>query len=304
MTLDPGDPGLFPPQAVVSVKALACEIPARTGLPLSRFSTREIALEVVRRGIVTAISGATVWRWLRSDVIRPWRYRSWIFPRDPDFETKAGRVLDLYQRMWNNEPLGDGDYVVCADEKPSIQARVRIHASEPAAPKRAARIEHEYERGGALTYIAAWDVLRARIFGRCEKRSGIKPFERLVKLIMTQEPYRSARRVFLIMDNGSSHRGQPCIERLTKAWPNLVPVHLPVHASWLNQAEIYFSIVQRKVLTPNDFPSLQAVAQRLLDFQDHYGRTAKPHKWKFTRQDMRKILDRLRDDLEALRLAA
>ena len=304
MTLDPGDPGLSPPQVTVSVKALACEIPARTGLPLSRFSTRELALEVVRRGIVTAISGATVWRWLRSDVIRPWRYRSWIFPRDPDFETKAGRVLDLYQRMWNNEPLGDGDYVVCADEKPSIQARVRIHASEPAAPKRAARIEHEYERGGALTYIAAWDVLRARIFGRCEKRSGIKPFERLVKLIMTQEPYRSARRVFLIMDNGSSHRGQPCIERLTKAWPNLVPVHLPVHASWLNQAEIYFSIVQRKVLTPNDFPSLQAVAQRLLDFQDHYGRTAKPHKWKFTRQDMRKIHDRLRDDLEALRLAA
>src|ERR1039458_6691856 len=85
----------------------------------------------------------------------------------------------------------------------------------------------------------------------------IKPFDRLVEQVMSQEPYMSAKRVFWIIDNGSSHRGERCIRRLQKAWPNIVPVHLPVHASWLNQIEIYFSVVQRKVLTPNDFCSLK-----------------------------------------------
>ena len=115
------------------------------------------------------------------------------------------------------------------------------------------RVEHEYERGGALAYIAAWDVHRAKIFGRCEPTTGIAPFGRLVDEVMSQPPYCSARRVFWIVDNGSSHRGQPAVARLQERWPGHVLVHTPVHASWLNQIEIYFSIIQRKVLTPNDF---------------------------------------------------
>ena len=145
-----------------------------------------------------------------------------------------------------------------------------------------ARVEHEYGRGGAWAYLAALDVHRAKVFGRCEHTIGIEPFGRLVSQVMTQDPYRTARRVFWIFDNGSSHRGEPCVQRLTAAFPNLVPVRSPVHASWLNQIEIYFSIVERKALTPNEFSSLE----RLLDFQHYYEALATPFDWKFTRDDL------------------
>ena len=283
----------FPPVVEMEVKALACQLPRESGVPLSRFSNTEIAREIVSRGIVASISGATVWRWLGEDAIRPWQHRSWIFPRDPDFQEKAERVLDLYQGIWQGEPLGPDEYVISADEKTSIQARSRKHAIIGPGPAESMRVEHEYERKGSLAYLAAWDVRRAKLFGRCEVKSGIKPFGRLVEQLMSQEPYRSARRVFLIIDNGSSHRGERCIKRLQKAWPSIVPVHLPVHASWLNQIEIYFSVVQRKVLTPNDFCSLTMVEDRILQFQQHYELMAKPFEWKFTRDDLAKLVSKL-----------
>ena len=155
--------------------------------------------------------------------------------------------------------------MVSSDEKTSIQARVRCHESLPASPGRTKRVEIEYERGGALQYLAAWDVHRAKVFGRCEPATGIEPFGRLVEQVMTTEPYASARRVFWVVDNGSSHRGNVACERLTKRWSNAQLVHVPVHASWLNQVEIYFSVVQRKVLTPNEFSDLAEIESRLQD---------------------------------------
>lgn len=192
--------------------------------------------------------------------------------------------------------------MISADEKTSIQARIRPHPSAPPRAGQAMRVEHEYSRGGALAYLAAWDVHRARVFGRCEATTGIKPFGRLVEQVMSQEPYRSARRVFWIVDNGSSHRGTASVVRLQSAWPNLVLVHLPVHASWLNQIEIYFSVVQRKVLTPNDFASLADVAARLFAFEQHYEAIAQPFAWKFTRQDLSRLMDSLSasQELEAV----
>ena len=272
---------------------MACELPWRSGVPLSRFTHDDVAREVIQRGIVAQISGTTVWRWLSQDAIRPWQHRSWIFPRDPDFAAKAARVLDLYQGIWENEPLDEDDCVISADEKTSIQARIRIHPSESPRAGQPMRVEHEYTRGGALAYLAAWDVRRARVFGRCEATTGIEPFGRLVAQVMGQEPYRSARRVFWIVDNGSSHRGTTSVLRLQTAWRNLVLVHLPVHASWLNQVEIYFSVVQRKVLTPNDFASLDEVAARLFAFEKRYQAIAKPFAWKFTRHDLSRLLDKL-----------
>ena len=289
------------------VKALACELPATSGLPLSRFSTREIARAAIARGIVCEISGATVWRWLAQDAIRPWQYRSWIFPRDPAFREKAERVLDLYEGRFEGKLLHPADFVLCADEKPSIQARRRRHETLPARGRRGQRVEHEYERRGALCYLPAWDVRRAKVFGRCEARSGIKPFDRLVAQVMEEEPYRSARRVFWVVDNGSSHRGQRSVERLRAKWPRwpeLVLVHLPIHASWLNQVEIYLSIVQRKVLQPNDFHDLAAVEERLLAFQHHYEEIAGPFEWTFTRRDLERLLERLDRREPVLGLAA
>ena len=289
---------------MVQVKALACELPATLGLPLSRLSIADVAQQVRQAGWVASISDSTVWRWLNADAIRPWQHRCWIFPRDPQFAVKAGRILDLYQRRWQGQPLADDEFVLSTDEKTSIQARARIHPTLPTQPGSPMRVEHEYRRCGAWAYLAALDVHRAKVFGRCEHTTGIAPFERLVKQVMRQPPYNKARRVFWIMDNGSSHRGARCVARLKKKFPRLVAVHGPVHASWLNQIEIYFSIVQRKVLTPNDFPSLAAVKQRWLAFQTHYEAIAKPFEWKFTRHDLATLLNKTNSADSLLRVAA
>jgi hypothetical protein len=285
--------GLFPPAQVAEVKALACELPAERGVPLSRWSSAELAREAVARGIVAEISGATVWRWLAEDAIKPWNYRSWIFPRDPDFRRKAGRILDLYEGRWEGRLLEPGDFVVCADEKPSIQARARKHQTLPAAPGGGQKVEHEYKREGALCYLAAWDARRAKIFDRCAPKDGIEPFDGLVEQFMSVAPYAKAKRVFLVIDNGSAHRGQRSHERLQAAWPNLIVVHTPIHASWLNQAEIYLSVAQRKVLQPNDFENLGVMERRLRAFGRRYEQIAEPFEWKFTRRDLDRLLDRL-----------
>jgi hypothetical protein len=284
---------VFPPDVVVRVKALACELPSESGIPLSRWSTSEIAREAIQRGIVADVSGSTIWRWLGEDAIKPWHYRSWIFPRDPQFEQKASRVLDLYQGMWDGLPLGPDDFVISADEKTSIQARHRRPTSLGARKGEGQKVEFEYTRKGALSYLAAWDVQRAKLFGRCEGKTGIIPFTRLVQDVMAGEPYCSARRVFWILDHGSSHRGLPSVNRLQGKWPQIIVVHLPVHASWLNQIEIYFSILQRKVLTPNDFLSLADLTERIFHFQEHYEKIAQPFEWKFTRKDLSNLMHKL-----------
>lgn len=291
--LDPVAPGLFPPELIVQVKALACELPATHGVPLSRWSLDELTQHVCQSGLVAQLSNSTLWRWLHQDAIRPWQHRCWIFPRDPNFALKAGRILDLYQHQWQGQELHADEFVLSTDEKTSIQARRRRHETEPPQPGVPMKVEHEYERKGAWAYLAAWDVHRAKLFGRCEAKSGIAPFDRLVAQVMSQEPYHSARRVFWIMDNGSSHRGEASLQRLQGRYSNVQVVHGPVHASWLNQIEIYFSIIQRKVLTPNDFPNLQAVAERLERFERHYEAIAKPFEWKFTREDLNELLGSL-----------
>jgi hypothetical protein len=274
------------------VKALACELPAKLGLPLSRFSRSELRRYVLAAGIVAEISGVTIWRWLHEDALRPWSHRSWIFPRDPDFATKAGRVLDLYHRRWKGRALAEDEFVLSADEKTQIPIRTRCHPLTPPAPGRPIRVEHEYRRHGVCAYLAAWDVHQARLFGRVVKKISIVAFDDFVAHVMAQEPYRSARRVFWIVDGGTIHRGQAAVERLESRFPNLTLVHLPKHASWLNQIEIYFSILQRKALTPADFSSHEVVAARILGFQDHYQMIARPFEWKFTRHDLRRLLAR------------
>ena len=294
------DQRVFPPAVMVEIKALACELPSRRGLPLARWSLAELRREAVAQGLVAQISGTTLWRWLSHDALRPWRHRCWIFPRDPAFAIKAGRILDLYQRRWENKALGPRDYVLCADEKTSIQARRRKHPSLPPGPGRPIYVEHEYARTGAWAYIAAWDVHRAKLFGRCERKTGIVPFDRLVAQVMRQQPFRSARRVFWIVDNGSSHRGQRAAARLRAKWPNIILVHTPVHASWLNQIEVYFSIVQRKLLTPNDFANLAALRDQLMRFQQRYQQSAKPFEWTFTRSDLDALLEKLKQKPDRL----
>jgi hypothetical protein len=282
----------FPPLDHAVVKALACELVSQTHQPLSRQSLADLTGRA-HQALGKPISRSTVGRILTADALKPWQYKYWIFPRDPLFADKAGRVLDLYAGVWEGQPLSPQDHIISADEKTSIQARIRCHPSLPPAPRRAYYIEFEYERGGALQYLAGWDVRRGYVMGRCEPHTGIEPFGRLVDQVMHQEPYRSGKRVFWVVDNGSSHRGQAACQRLTLAYPNLILVHTPVHASWLNQVEIYFSIIQRKVLTPNVFTDLAEVEVRLRLYEKLSNQTPRPFAWQFTREKLMEFLQRL-----------
>lgn len=288
-----GRPPQFTPVQVAQVKALACTPPADAAVPIARWSCPELARQAVTSGICASLSAPTVRRWLSEDAIKPWQHQSWIFIRDPNFAAKAAQVLDLYARTWGGTRLGADEYVISADEKTSIQARCRCHPSLPPGRSRMMRVNHDYDRGGALAYLAAYDVHRGQVFGRCEDTTGIVPFEALVDQVMGQEPYASARRVFWVVDNGSSHRGHAAIDRLAERFPYAVMVHTPVHASWLNQVEIYFSIIQRKVVSPNDFTNLTMIEERLANFEAHYNATAGPFKWKFTTADLTELLTRL-----------
>lgn len=287
-----GRPPSFTALQVAQVKALACRLPAESGVPLARWSCPELAREVVAQAIACSVCASTVRRWLTDDALKPWQHQSWIFITDPGFRTKAERVLGLYARTWRGVRLGEDEYVISADEKTSIQARCRGHPTLAPGQARAMRVNHTYGRGGALAYLAAYDVHAAKVSGRTEPRTGIDPFMNLVAQVMSTEPCAGAKRVFWIVDNGSSHCGKKAADRLAAAFPNAVMVHTPVDASWLNQVEIYFSVVQRKVVSPNDFTDLAQVADRLGAFEDRYNATAQPFQWKVTTHDLDDLLAR------------
>ncbi len=271
------------------IKAIACEFPHQRQHPLSRYSIMDIVRVVKADKKLTHINSSTVWRILSQDALKPWRYQYWVFPRDPRFLEKAGPILDLYQGYWQGIPLGAKDFVISADEKTSIQARRRIHACSAPSSAQPGRIESEYKRQGAIQYLAALDIHRIKIFGRCEAKSSKAAFWRLVDDVMSREPYASANRVFWIVDNASIHRGKKAVKELNKRYPNLILVHTPVHASWLNQIEIYFSILQRKVLTPNYYNDTDEIEKNILAFQDYYMKYGKPFNWRFTRRDLENL---------------
>jgi hypothetical protein len=190
-----GHKAAFPPLDQALVKAVACERVAEANQPLSRQSLADVTARA-RNALGTPISRSTVWRMLETDAMKPWRYKYWILPRNPPFAENAGPVLDLYAGKWQGQCLGRKDHVLSADEKTSIQARIRCHPSLPPAPGRPASIENAYARGGALQYLAAWDVRRGCVIGWCELTSGIAPFGRLVNQVLAEEPYRSSDRLF------------------------------------------------------------------------------------------------------------
>jgi hypothetical protein len=154
-------------------------------------------------------------------------------------------------------------------------------------------VEHEYERQGALALLAALDVHTGKVFASTPATTGIAPFMALIGQVMSAGPYKSASRVFVIVDNGSDHRGKKAARRLRDAYPNAIMIHTPVHASWLNQVEVVFSIIQKKVISPNDFASTAQLAATLLAFIDRYNQAARPFNWKYTAADLARLLDRI-----------
>lgn len=181
------------------MKAIACELPATSGVPLSRWSTQEVAREAIARGIVAHISGTTIWRWLSEDAIRPFYHRSWIFPRDPDFAKKASwgwASTKAGGKVWR---LGMRSTLSLPTRRPPPRL-----AAAPTSPCQLTKDENPRAWNmstNAKAYLATWGVHRAKLFGRCEAKNGIEPFGRLVDEVMSAEPYASADRVFWVVDN-------------------------------------------------------------------------------------------------------
>jgi transposase len=289
-----GRPRRISEAARAAVVALACQLPAATGVPLAHWTGPELAAELTAQGLVSEpVSVSSLLRILAQHPVKPWQYRSWISPRDPRFEAKAKVILDLYQGFYRGKRLQPGDRILSFDAKPSIQARGRCHPTAPAAPGKPVRVEHEYARNGALALLAGLDVRTGKVFASTPATTGIVPFMDLAGQVMAQPEYKNAPRVFVVVDNGSDHRGKAAIERLRSGHPNAIMIHTPVHASWLNQIEIFFSVIQKKVVTPNDFASLDQLSSTLLAFVDRYNQTARPFNWNFTATDLTALLHRI-----------
>lgn len=293
-----GRPLIYGAQERVQIVATVCEVLHDHELPLSRFSISDLHRIVVKEEGLAHLSHGSLARILAEHVLKPWRYGYWLFPRDPDFVRKACVVLDLYAGFWEGQRLGPDEYLLSADEK-TIQVLKRCHPGLAAIPGYEQRVEFEYERLGTVAYHVAWDVFRAQIFGRVAPNTCIATFNQLLDLVMTQEPYQSSARTFWTVDGGCAHHPNTFPARLQGMYPHAVAVLLPAHSSWLNQIEIYLSIVQRKVLTPMDVANEGALTERLLGFQDYYQERAKPFSWKFTAADLKKRLDALKDFVSA-----
>jgi transposase len=267
--------------------ALACSRPQDVGLPLARWSYADIARRLVTVGVVMAIATSTIWTWLRAERIKPWLYHAWQHVRDPRFLELAKPVLRLYELA--RGLYRRGVWVVCADEKTSIQARDGIDDPAPVTPEQPQHVAARYIRRGALQLFAGLSVADGQVFGCCRERKCLVDFQAFILDVLVPEAKRRGVRVLcLILDNGSTHAPKRlenwlAEQRVVQAWPFEVQVFwLPKYASWLDQVEIWFSVLQRKVLTPNHFESVTQLKQVLLEFIQHYNGTARPIRWTYT----------------------
>jgi transposase len=239
-------------------------------------------------GLVMRIAPSTVGRWLAAEKIRPWRYHTWQHILDPQaFLLRARPVLRLYERA--QEWLEKGLWVVCVDEKTSIQARKRAQTPDPAAAGQPMHISHRYERKGALHLFGALSVADGQVYGQCRLRKRFVDFQAfLLAGVIPEALRRGVHTLALILDNGTTHAPKQ-LERWLKeqievhGWELSIQVYwLPKNASWLDQIEIWFSILQRKLLQPNHFERLGSLRQAILEFIAYYNQTAKPIQWSYT----------------------
>jgi len=286
----PGRPRVYDEATRARITALVCELPADRGLPLSRFSSADIHTEAARE-LDPCPARSTIAAWLRQAAIRPWTVTSWVTPRDPQFKQKAARVCDLYTGMWEDEPLTEGDVIICADEKPGVQARSR--RKTPPGPGKSVRVEHKYDRHGTAVYQAAFIAGSGAVIGHCVNRNTRANFETLVEEVMADPICQNADRVFWIMDNGSAHHPATFKSWLQEKYPTAIGLYLPTGASWLNQIELYFSVLTRKALTGGSFHSVDAVKNRITEFEELWNEDPEPFEWTYTRDDLTRLLERL-----------
>jgi transposase len=272
---DPAASRSFPPSVALHLVKMACERPEEHGRSLSFWDCQELAAQLVAEAIVPSISVETVRRILEDHHLKPWRYHLWLspkVPRDEAFATAVEAICELYTR-----PLAADEMVLCVDEKTSLQPRPRKSPTLAAQPNRPARVEHEYGRAGALNLFAAFDTRTGRVYGRTAERKRQVEFIAFLEQLDREIP-AAITTVHLVLDNLVMHKGKQVRAWLAKH-PRFVFHHPPVHCSWMNQAEQWFSILQRKRLRIADFADKAALAERLAAFIDEWNRVAHPFNW-------------------------
>jgi hypothetical protein len=280
--------GVFPPEVRAQATALACSHPREKGVPLARWSNAEIVRRLIDLGMVVSIAASTVGRWLASEKLRPWRYHSWQHILDAHvFLERARPVLRLYERA--KELLKSGVWIVCVDEKTSIQARKRCQEPDPTMSGEPVHVSHRYQRQGALHLFGALSVADGKVYGKCRLRKRFVDFQAfLLGTVIPEALERGVHTLALILDNGSTHAPKQLEGWLQEqiechGWALDIQVYwLPTNASWLDQIEIWFSILQRKLLQPNHFERLGSLKQDILAFIAYYNQTAKPIQWSYT----------------------
>jgi hypothetical protein len=267
--------------------ALACSLPQEAALPLARWSCAEVAAALVGLGLVLTVAASTVSRWFKAERLQPWRFHLWQHSRDPLFLERATAVLTLYEQA--AALLAAGVWVICVDEKTSIQAREGVQAPAAARPDHPVQVAARYVRRGAVQLFAALSVADGLVYGCCRARKRFGDFQSFLQEVVVPEALRrEVREVRLILDHGPTHapkqlEGWLAQQQAAQQWPFTVHiVWLPKYASWLDQLEIWFSVVQRKLLTPNHFANRDLLIQSILDFIAHYNRSASPINWSYT----------------------
>jgi transposase len=265
----------FPPDVAVHLVKLACEMPDRLGVSISQWDCQELARKLVADGVVQRISPQTVGRILNHHRLKPWRKHLWLspdVPRDAAFAAQVKEVVDLYTR-----PLAANEVVLCADEKTSLQPRTRLSPTLPAQPDLPVRVEHEYQRKGALNLFAAFDTRTGRVYARTAQRKRQVEFIAFLEQV-DQEVPADKTTIHIVLDNLRMHKGKQ-VQVWLAQHPRFVFHHPPVHCSWMNQVEQWFSILQRKRLGIADFADLAALSERLLAFVAHWNVHAHPFNW-------------------------
>jgi transposase len=265
-------------------------------VPLARWSNAEIAQHLITLGVVVSIAASTVGRWLKAEKLKPWRYHSWQHILNPkEFLESARPILWLYERA--KRFLAKGFWIVCVDEKTSIQARERISPPDPAVSGHPVHVAHRYERQGAVHLFGGLSVGDGKVYGQCYARKRFVDFQAfLLEVIIPEALRRGVHNLSLILDNGTTHAPKQLkrwllAQRESRKWPFTIHVYwLPKNASWLDQIEIWFSILQRKFLQPNHFETLDALKEGILKFIAHYNQTATPIRWTYTIEKLEKKL--------------
>jgi transposase len=294
-----GRRGVFPPQVRAQVTAIACSLPKQCQVPLSRWSRAELARRIVQDPSLAPISASTVGRWLKAERLRPWRYHTWQHIHDPlAFLERARPVLQAYSQA--RALLRAGTWLVCLDEKTSIQAREGEQPPRPASPGRPLLHEARYHRRGARHLFAGLSVADGKVSGICRQRKCFVDFQAFVQQkIIPEALRRQVHTVTFILDNGTTHAPKQLEgwlreqERASEGQLHFQILWLPPNASWLDQIEIWFSVLQRKHLQPNHFLSTKDLECSLNEFIAYHNQAAKPIKWTYTVEKLEQKLGKL-----------